>query len=90
MLSGVPQGSCLGPLLFLTYTNGIDDSIKNSILKYADDIKIYSPIQHANASTNIKGIMMHFGKNNPHYQYLLDNEPISCKQWEKKTRDFHS
>ena len=107
MLSGVPQESCLRPLLFLVYTNDIDDSIKNSILKYADDIKIYSHIQHANASTDINSLqedlvslsnwsktwllnfnlskcaMLHFGKNNPHHQYLLVNEPISCKQSEK-------
>ena len=107
MLSGVPQESCLGPLLFLAYTNDIDDSIKISILKHADDIKIYRRIWYTNASTDINSLqedlvslsnwsktwllnfnlskcaMLHFGKNNPHHQYLLDNEPISCKQWEK-------
>ena len=56
MQSGVLQGSCLGPLLFLAYTNDIDDSIKNSILKYADDIKIYSRIRHANAFIDINAL----------------------------------
>ena len=32
--------------------------------------------------------MLHFGKNNPHHQYLLDNQPISCKQWEKDLRIY--
>ena len=42
MLSGVPHGSFLGPILFIAYINDVDDAVHNShILKYADDAKIY-------------------------------------------------
>ena len=42
MISGVPQGSCLGPLLFLAYVNDFDDCLAHlSVLKYADDVKMY-------------------------------------------------
>ena len=42
VLSGVPQGTVLAPLLFLLYINDIIEPIKSTIRLYADDILMYS------------------------------------------------
>lgn len=44
VLSGVPQGSHLGPLLFILYINDVQNIFDSSCLLYADDLKIFCPI----------------------------------------------
>ena len=44
VLSGVPQGSVLGPVLFLLFINDLPDNIRSSVRLFADDCVLYRNI----------------------------------------------
>ena len=50
--SGVPQGSVLGPLLFLVYINDLERNIKSNIKFFADDTMLFSIVQDPVISAN--------------------------------------
>ena len=55
VVSGVPQGSIIGPLLFLLYVNEMETLSGSSTLSsYADDTKIYKPIRDSSDSASLQ------------------------------------
>ena len=93
----MPQGSVLGPCLFVIYINDIDDAVSSKILKFADDTKItasISSVEERNIlQTDLTRLMewseawqmkfnvnkckvMHYGFNNPSYEYLINDEVL--------------
>jgi len=75
--SGVPQGTVLGPILFLIYINDFADYIKHSTLRlFADDSIIYKEIKSPNDSVLLQSDLDAAGK--WEHDWLMHFHPDKC------------
>ena len=91
LTSGIPQGSVLGPILFVIYINDLLDKLESDCYMFADDTKIFRQI----ASTSDNDILQSDVKKLEDWSatWLIRFHPDKCKvvtagKAERQTYDY--
>lgn len=75
--SGIPQGSVLGPILFVIFINDLPDSVLSEVFMFADDTKLYRTIQDQSDITQLQDDIDNAF--NWSAEWLLRFHPDKCK-----------
>jgi len=89
VLSGVPQGSVLGPILFVLYINDIDECINNKILKFADDTKLYRTVNSLEAIDSLRADLHNLALWSADWQMLFNIDKCKVIHSEYNTLKVH-
>ena len=78
VLSGVPQGSVLGPILFLIYINDLEDGVTGNILKFADDTKLFRKVKEIGDKQKLQDDIDKLVKWSEKWQMLFNFGKCKC------------
>ena len=78
VLSGVPQGSVLGPILFLIYINDLEDDISSKVLKFADDTKVFRKVTNDTSKQSLQDDLDKLVKWSEKWQMLFNFGKCKC------------
>ena len=74
----VPQGSILGPLLFLIYINDLDDNIISNVLKFAYDTKVFRSVNYDDDKQHLQTDLDRLVKSSEKWQMLFNFGKCKC------------
>ena len=77
--SGVPQGSVLGPVLFLAYINDITTGVRSSMRLFADDSKVYRIIYDENDEKQLQCDLNTLQKWSENWQLRFHPDKKKCE-----------
>jgi hypothetical protein len=75
--SGVPQGSVLGPTLFLIYVNDLECHVTSALFKFADDTKMLAAVKTAEDALTLQRDLRALCKWSEDWLMLFNND--KCK-----------
>ena len=78
VLSGVPQGSVLGPILFLVYTDDLEEGVTGSIFKFADDNKLFRKTKEIEDKQKLQDDIDKLGRWSEKWQMLFNFGKCKC------------
>ena len=100
VLSAVPQGSKLGPILFLVFINDLPDLAETTVRLFADDGKTYSSINTDNDVENLQCTIkwdmdfnekkckrLHLGKKESNHNYFMKTKGLNRIQISNVTEE---
>ena len=91
----MPQGSVLGPILFLVYINDLEEGVTGKILKFADDTNLFTKTKEIGDKWSEKWQMLfnfgkckclHIGPGNTSMTYEMGGTILSTTVKEKDLR----
>ena len=76
--SGIPQGSILGPVLFVVYINDLPESVNSEVMLFADDAKLFQTITKEQESDSLPDDLKSLEEWSS--KWLLCFNPDKCKR----------
>ena len=77
-MSGLPQGSVLGPLLFLIHINDLEDNITSNVLIFVDDTNVFKKVNTDGDKQHLQNDLGRIVKWSEKWQMLLNFGKCKC------------
>ena len=78
VLSGVPQGTVLGPILFVVYINDLEEGVTGKILKFADDTNRFTKTKEIGDTKKLQDDIDTLVKWSEKWQMLFNSGKCKC------------